>query len=79
MLAHEDLPGVSLLVLANKQDIGLLSAKDIISKMELETLKGRSWHFRGTSALNGYGPIQGFTWLINKIEELPKRNADIIN
>ena len=75
MFAHEDLPGVSLLVLANKQDIGLLSAKDIISKMELETLKGRSWHCQSTIALKGNGLMEGFTWLINKIEALSQRST----
>ena len=44
ILAQEDLVIVPLLVLANKQDIGLLSVKEVNSKMKLETLKGRSWH-----------------------------------
>ena len=75
-LAQEDLVSVPLLVFANKQDIGLLSVKEVISKMELENLKGRSWHCRCTSASNGNGLMEGFTWLINNIEALSNRNAE---
>ena len=75
MLAQEDLVGVPLLVLANKQDIGLLTVKEVISRMELERVMGRPWHCQGTSALNGNGLVEGFTWLITKIEALPKRTV----
>ena len=75
MFAQEYLICVSLLVFTIKQDIGLLSEKEVISKMELETLKGRSLHCQGSSALNVNGLTEGFTLLINKIEEFPKRNA----
>jgi hypothetical protein len=44
MLDEEELRDVPFLVLANKQDLGVMSVLEISEKLGLHTLKGREWH-----------------------------------
>lgn len=69
MLEEEDLNDAVLLVLANKQDLGVMPVSEVIDKMELQDLKGREWFCQGTSALNGAGLYEGLNWLSKKIKE----------
>merc|ERR1711939_868973 len=51
MLLEEDLKDSVLLVLANKQDLGVMSVAEVIDKLDLSSLRGRDWFCQGTSAL----------------------------
>lgn len=69
MLEEEDLRDAVVLVLANKQDMGVMPVSEVIDKMELSDLKGREWFCQGTSAMNGAGLYEGLNWLSKKIKD----------
>lgn len=69
MLEEEDLRDAVVLVLANKQDLGVMPVSEVIDKMGLQDLKAREWFCQGTSALNGAGLYEGLNWLSKKIKE----------
>lgn len=62
MLSEDELKDAVLLVLANKQDMGVMSVSEIVEKLGLHTLR-REWNIQGTCALTGDGLSEGFTWL----------------
>ncbi len=53
ILTEEELKGAPVLVIANKQDIAVMNIKEVIEKLDLKSLDGRSWHCQGTSAISG--------------------------
>ena len=67
MLAEEELKDTVVLILANKQDIGLISVEEVINGLDLQSLKGRVWHCQGTSAIQGQGIVEGLGWLHKKL------------
>ena len=62
MMEEEDLMGVPLLVLANKQDLGVMPVSEIIEKLDLRSLKGREWFCQGCSCKTGSGLYEGMNW-----------------
>ena len=69
MLQSEELQGVPLLVLANKQDCGIMSVAEVAEKMGLHTLKNRIWNIQGTCALTGDGLYDGLDWLSKQVRK----------
>ncbi len=70
LLGQEKLAGASLLVFANKQDLGgALSYQEIASVLQLqeEAMAGHHWSIHGCSAYTGKGLQQGFDWLVSDI------------
>ena len=67
MLEEEELKDSILLVLANKQDIGVMSVPEITERLGLHSLKGRVWFIQGTCALNGDGLYDGLDWLTKTV------------
>ena len=63
MLSEDELKDAVLLVLANKQDMGVMSVSEVVEKLGLHTLRGREWNIQGTCALTGDGLHDGFQWL----------------
>jgi ADP-ribosylation factor protein 1 len=63
ILAEDDLRDTVLLVLANKQDMCVMSVSEVVEKLGLHTLRGREWKIQGTCALTGDGLHEGFSWL----------------
>jgi hypothetical protein len=63
LLIEDELKDAVLLVLANKQDKGVMSVSEMEEKLGLHKLKGRVWKMQGTCALNGDGLHEGFQWL----------------
>jgi ADP-ribosylation factor-like protein 5B len=52
----QDLRGVSLLILANKQDLeGAMSAAEISEYLNLTSIKDHGWHIQPCSGLTGDG------------------------
>ena len=63
MLAEDELKDAVLLVLANKQDMGVMSVSEVVERLGLHTLHGREWNIQGTCALTGDGLSEAFSWL----------------
>jgi len=56
ILNSEEMVGVPLVILANKQDMPrAYSPNDIATKLGLYDVRNRKWHIQGTSALSGQG------------------------
>ncbi len=69
ILAHGDLKDVVLLVLANKQDVGEMDVDEVIRRMELENIQGSEWRCQGMTAVSGQGLIEGWDWMVKKLED----------
>jgi ADP-ribosylation factor-like protein 1 len=70
LLKEEDLNGVPLLVLANKQDMPNASnIVEIVEGLGLESISDRSYHIQGTSAttLADQGINEGMKWLVTNL------------
>ena len=68
MLEEEELEGVPLLVLANKQDLSLAcSAQEIAEKMELERIRNRKWSIFACSVVTNENIQEGLEWLIKSM------------
>ena len=62
LLNDDELQNASLLVLANKMDLGIMSVPEIVEKLDLVKLR-REWKVQGACALTGEGIYDGFDWL----------------
>tara|TARA_A100001015_G_scaffold156625_1_gene173860 strand:- start:1391 stop:1951 length:561 start_codon:yes stop_codon:yes gene_type:complete len=70
ILSQEKLAGASLLILANKQDLGgALSYEEISKLLGLgdDDIAGRHFSIFGCSAKTGQGLEPGFQWVVNDI------------
>lgn len=71
VLQQERLAGASLLILANKQDIGgSLTVPEIVAQLDLERLldkSNRHWNIVKCSGLDGSGVREGFDWIVADI------------
>ena len=64
LLDDDDLIGLPLLVLANKQDAAeAIPASEIEELMHLSAIRDRLWHCTSCSALRGTGIVDGLHWL----------------
>ena len=62
--------GASLLIFANKQDLGgALSLEDIALALDLDgaDISGRHWQIFACSGMTGEGLAKGFTWIVEDI------------
>ena len=62
--------GASLLIFANKQDLGgALNVNDISNILQLrdDDISGRHWTIFGCSAMTGEGLENGIDWIVNDI------------
>ena len=68
LLEEDQMNGVPLLVLANKQDlVNALSAKDVAEGLNLVSIRDRPWQIQPCSAKTGEGLKDGMEWLIKQI------------
>ncbi|RUP49586.1 hypothetical protein BC936DRAFT_142103 [Jimgerdemannia flammicorona] len=65
MLQEHELRDVTVLVLANKQDLpNAMSVDEVTQALGLTSMpQGRRWHVRGTCAVTGDGVYEGLDWL----------------
>jgi len=64
ILESDELEGIPVLVLANKRDLPCaFGASEIMTKLDLNLLKGHSWFVQETSATSGEGLYEGLNWL----------------
>ena len=69
MLQEEELKGVPVLVLANKQDLpNALNEKEVCDGLGLTSIKNRNWSMFKISAMNGTGLSEGFEWLVDTLK-----------
>ncbi|KAI9295245.1 ADP-ribosylation factor-like protein 2-like protein [Neoconidiobolus thromboides FSU 785] len=65
LLDQEKLSGITILILANKQDIsGALSCQEISKYLELDNIDNHHWKVLPCSALTGQNLFEGIDWLI---------------
>lgn len=67
LLANQELTDATLLVMANKEDLGGMRVDEIKETLELETTKNRKWNIQSCSAKTGSGITGGFDWLCKTI------------
>ncbi|CAD8084019.1 unnamed protein product [Paramecium primaurelia] len=68
LMGDEELRDAALLVLANKFDISQVSVDELISKLELQSLR-REWFVQTTCAITGDGLYQGLDWLSKQFKK----------
>ena len=70
LIQEEDLTGVPLAILANKQDIeGALSDIQISESLGLSNIKNRQWAIFKTIAKTGKGLDNAFKWLVGILQQ----------
>ncbi|XXQ30000.1 ADP-ribosylation factor-like protein 1 [Plasmodiophora brassicae] len=68
VLEEEELGGVMVLVMANKQDIpGATPAGDLSNALGLTRLRDRPWHICAASAKTGEGVTDGLKWIVDQL------------
>lgn len=73
ILESDEMYGVPVVVLANKQDLpGALPPAEIASKLGLHQLRGRNWYIQGTCAVNGDGLFESMHELAKLVKEFKK-------
>ena len=74
ILDSDEMRGVPVVILANKQDLpGALPPSDISSKLGMHQMRGREWYIQGTCATNGDGLFEGMNELAKLVKEFKKR------
>ena len=69
MLQEEELKGVPVLVLANKQDLpGAMDDQEVCNGLGLPAIKNRQWSMFKISAMQGTGLDEAFEWLVNTLK-----------
>lgn len=68
ILQQERLANASLLILANKQDIGgAMAAAEIRDALDLDRIERRHWSIQPCSAATREGVADGIVWLVDDI------------
>lgn len=64
---------VLLLVFANKQDLKeAMHPKEVTEKLQLNSLKGRTWCVVASTAKTGEGLVEGLSWLSSNLPSMDK-------
>lgn len=72
LLSGENLLGVPVLVLANKQDLpNALSPSQVVTELDLQRISDRPWHIEGTCSCTGEGLQEGLDWLAKAMMWIP--------
>ncbi|KAG7280557.1 hypothetical protein CRUP_028283 [Coryphaenoides rupestris] len=70
MLEEDELRGVALLVLANKQDLPrAMSVSDVTEALVLSGLSN-TFSVQGCCAVSGTGLVEGLDWLSTQVQKL---------
>ncbi|CAD8186628.1 unnamed protein product [Paramecium octaurelia] len=68
LMGDEELRDAALLILANKFDISQVTVDELISKLELQSMR-REWFVQTTCAITGDGLYQGLDWLSKQFKK----------
>ena len=64
LLKEDLLRQASVLVLLNKQELGVMRVPDVVNRLDLhKTLLGKDWYVQGITARTGDGLNDGLDWL----------------
>ena len=75
ILDSDEMSGVPLVILANKQDLPqAVSPADLSGKLGLDKVRNRKWHIQGTSALSGEGVFQAMQELSTLVKQFQRKN-----
>uniref|UniRef100_A0A3Q3WQ94 Uncharacterized protein n=1 Tax=Mola mola TaxID=94237 RepID=A0A3Q3WQ94_MOLML len=67
-LSEDELKDAALLVFANKQDLpNALKVSELTDKLNLHSLRNRTWHIQATCATLGSGLYDGLDWLSREL------------
>ncbi|KAH7162288.1 ADP-ribosylation factor family-domain-containing protein [Dactylonectria estremocensis] len=70
LLQEERLAGASLLVFANKTDVdGCMTEEEILSSLQLETIRTHRWHILPCSAMTGNNLKEGLAWVVDDAKQ----------
>ncbi|KAH3858969.1 hypothetical protein DPMN_101614 [Dreissena polymorpha] len=73
IIESDEMRGVPILVLANKQDLpNSLKSSEIVDHLHLHKLSNRKWYVQGTCATNGDGIYEGMHQLATMVKEFKK-------
>ncbi|CAJ0553528.1 hypothetical protein HG530_003544 [Fusarium avenaceum] len=65
LLLQERLAGATLLVFANKTDVeGCMTKEEILSELQLESIRSHRWHILPCSAITGTNLKEGLSWVV---------------
>ncbi|KAM0196616.1 hypothetical protein ACHAPA_001514 [Fusarium lateritium] len=65
LLLQERLAGATLLVFANKTDVeGCMTKEEILSELQLESIRSHRWHILPCSAMTGTNLKEGLSWVV---------------
>ncbi|KAF9652090.1 GTP-binding protein [Thelephora ganbajun] len=68
LLQEDRLSGASLLVFANKQDIGgAVTSAEIRTALDLDGIKSHQWSIMSCSAVTGYNIVEGINWVVEDV------------
>ena len=75
ILDSEEMVGVPLVILANKQDLPRAATpSDLAVSLGLDKLRNRKWHVQGTSALSGDGIYEAMKELSTLVKDFQKHH-----
>ena len=73
ILESDEMTGVPLVILANKQDLPqAASPSDLSVKLGLDKVRNRKWHIQGTSAISGDGVYDAMHELSTLVKQFQK-------
>ena len=73
ILDSDEMVGVPLVILANKQDLPRAATpSDLAMSLGLDKLRNRKWHIQGTSALSGEGVLEAMQQLSTLVKEFQR-------
>lgn len=73
ILESDEMKGVPVVVLANKQDLPQAATpSDVAIRLGLDKLRNRKWYVHGTSALSGDGILEAMKELSRLVKEFQK-------
>ena len=73
ILDSDEMVGVPVVVLANKQDLpNAVAPPEIATKLAMSHIRNRQWHVHGTCATNGDGLLEAMTELVTMAKQFQK-------
>ena len=80
LIFNDEFINIPLLVFANKQDLLNAYLPDkIINILDMKKIKDNKWLIQGSSAVNGQGISEGFSWLCKELINKKKSFKKLIN
>ena len=67
-MSNQNLRNSPVLVLANKMDLARLKPSQIVEKLGLHAVRGKTWNLQPCCATNGDGIAEGFEWLRKEVK-----------